>query len=696
MIMLWSALVVRAGFLQLFPSERLKALQERQFHTVITLQSRRGAIIDRKGRELAMSTTAYSLYADPKLLQGKKQLSRKLAKVLGANPESIYSKIKDKEKRFTWISRLIPKETAAEIKAWEIRGLSFVEEYKRVYPNETLAAHTLGMIGNDGQGLEGLELEYDQVLRGSKKKVSLRRDARGRPLIADGMLFTENPDGAEVKLTLDSEFQHMLEGELSTAVHEFDADRAFGVILDAKTSAILAMVNTPFFDANNATHVPNEIRRNRVVTDTFEPGSTLKTFAIATALKEKLVAPNTKYNVDHGILRIGKRIIHEAEASEKWSHLTVSEILAYSSNVGSAKIAFDLGPEKLRQGLIDFGFGVKIGVDLPGEAKGQMQPLPWNQHLLANIAFGQGVAVTPLQLANAYATIANGGTLNSPFIVQSIRDTESGETTETKVKPIRRVLSESEAASMRMMLMGVTADGGTGTAANVDGFLVAGKTGTAQKAKTDGRGYLPGAYVSSFAGFIPATDPKFVIYIAVDHPKKTSYYGASVAAPVFSRVASYAVRMEGLAPIILSEKNLVPGPSFKVGGASLDELKKKHKNKNAKNLIANKVTTLAGVTSQRMVASQINGASIKGQSEHLTSIKENAGPMIATDILSQSPAALPTEMPNLKGLSLREVLQKFTGQDVKVKFVGSGVVGETFPTAGSFIGEKQKITVFMK
>ncbi len=677
LIGLWLVVLFRAAYLQTFPNERLKALQERQFQTVITLQSRRGAIIDRKGRELALSTTAYSLYADPKLLAGKKALAKKLAKELALSSEFIYSKIKDKDKRFNWIARLIPKEKADIIKAWDIHGLSFVEEFKRVYPNDHLLAHTLGVIGAEGQGLEGLELQYDQLLRGNKKKVSLRRDARGRPLIVDGMMFADNPDGSEVRLTIDSEMQHMLEGELVHAVSEFDATQAFGVILDVQTSAILAMVNTPSFDANQAGKVPAEIRRNRVVTDTFEPGSTLKTFAIAAALKEKIIAPNTKYNTENGRMRIGDRVIRESETSHSWSTLTVSEILAYSSNIGVTKIAFDLGAESLRKGLMEFGFGLKSGMDLPGESKGNLQNLPWNQHLLSNISFGQGIAVTPLQVANAYAVIANGGVLNSPFIVGSVRDPETGEIQETKVKPIHRVLTPEVAESMRMMLMGVTGQGGTGTNANVDGFLVGGKTGTAQKANPNGRGYLPGAYISSFAGFIPAGDPRFVIYIAVDHPKKTSYYGAAVAAPVFSRVASYAVRMEGLAPMLLSEKNLLPGPGFKSTESS-HKLKANSKKK--------------GVKKVELMAKMKNMMPTKGRNPAV----ETPTLLTATDLVNQgAPGAMKT-MPDLRNQSLREVLHRLAGQDLAIRIVGSGVVSETEPSAGNDVPDSKTVIIHLK
>lgn len=676
LILLWTGLIFRAAYLQVLPNERLKAIHDRQFKTVISLNNRRGAIVDRKGRELALSVSAYSVYADPKILENKKYVARKLSGALGISAENIFAKIKNRSKRFIWLSRQINKEKAEQIKNYDFKGISVVEDFKRVYPNENLLSHTLGMIGNEGQGLEGLELQYNQQLQGNRKKIAIKRDARGRPLIVDGMMFVENPDGAEIKLTIDSEMQHMLESELKTAVQEFEAQQAFGVILDAQTSAVLALVNTHQFDANHALSTASDVRRNRLVTDAFEPGSTLKTFAIAGALKEKLVTPNKKYNTENGSMRVADRVIHEAEASHSWNHLTVSEILAYSSNIGTAKIAFEMGDQLLYKTLSEFGFGAKTGVDLPGEVKGSLQPLPWNQHLLSNISFGQGITVTPMQIANAYAAIANGGTLHTPYIVQSIRDVESGEMIENYPKPVRRVLSNDDAASMRLMLAGVTTSGATGVNAKIEGFTVGGKTGTAQKVNPVGRGYLKGAYISSFAGFFPVNNPKYVVYVVVDQPSKTSYYGSVIAAPVFSRIASYTARLEGLAPVLLSEKNLVPGPGFKVANGP--------KTKNAKKGIIKKTNV------DRKIASENNKPEKKIEPEVEKSVITSA------ELTERQSLSLITQVPDLIDLSTREVLRRMSGLDVKVHIVGSGSVAETIPKAGEPMPEKGKLTIILK
>lgn len=636
--LLWTLLIVRAASLQILPNDRLNALRDRQFKTVVTLQARRGAILDREGRDLALSTPAFSLYVDPKIIEAPRSTSKKLAKILGVKWTSIYSKIKNKNRRFVWLERRMTPDKADAIKALGVRGVSFVEEWRRVYPNESVLAQTLGFLGGEGQALEGIELAYDSTLRGNLKKVVVRRDARGRPLVADGLLFQQNPDGHDIKLTIDSELQYMLESELSHAVREFEAGSAVGIVLDAKTSAIRAMASVPTFDANKAGRVSAEIRRNRAVMDAFEPGSTLKPFVVASALKAKQLQPNSKYFAENGSYKIGKRTIRDDVHKYGW--LSVSEILSFSSNIGTAKIAFQLGAKPYRETLLDFGFGGRTGADLPGEAKGTVQDLPWGDHLLSNISFGHGISTTPLQMANGFAALVNGGSLNVPYIVEGVRDAETGSLTETEPKTLRTVLSPEQSSQMRLMLTGVTAPGGTGVNAKVNGFIVGGKTGTAQKVDPNGRGYLRGAYISSFAGFIPAHDPRFVIYIAVDHPKK-SYYGSQVAAPIFSKIASYAVRKEGLAPLLLSERNLI---HRKVDRA------------------------IAKANQSKDPLAEINAS-----------------------------AETLTEVPDFTRLTLREVLQQMSGKDIKLKWIGrKGTVQESIPRAGEPLPENQEITIILK
>ncbi len=626
-------MVLRAAYLQLVPNARLQLLQKRQFETVINLKSRRGDVLDRKGRELAVSTAAYSLFADPKIIEKPNFVAIQLSKILNHPSREILKKLKNRSSRFVWIERKMELPQYDQIQALKIRGLGFIDESKRVYPNETLLANVLGFVGGDGKGLEGLEAHLNEQLEGSHRKVSLQRDAHGRPLIVNGQVFTESPDGAEVQLTIDRELQFILEQELRNAVVEHQADSAVGVVLDAQTSEVLAMASAPVFDSNKALSVSPEIRRDRPVSDAFEPGSVMKIFTIASALKAGLLQPNTKYNCEGGQMRIGKHLIHEAESKDKWGWLTASEILAHSSNVGATKIAFSVGSEKIRQTLEDFGFNQKTGIDLPGEAKGIVHPLPWGDIELSNISFGQGLMVTPLQIANAYAAIANGGLLKKPFIVKTIRDHETNETIETQPKTVARVLTPEQASKLRLMLMEVVSKDGTGYNARVPGFPVAGKTGTAQRVNPDGKkGYVGGGFISSFAGFLPANDPRFVIYVAITHPRK-NYFGGAAAAPVFAQVAKFAVREAGLAPILFTENDIVKKPS------------------------------------QPFIANPTQVVNTESTKEFI--------------------------VPELTGLSLREVLNRVGSRPVILNWQGQGFVTQTFPTAGSKLESGQQLTVVL-
>ena len=643
---LWTLIIFRAAYLQFLPHDKLNTLHERQFQTVVTLPARRGNVYDKDGKELAMSAPSYSLYADPKIIKDKKKASQELAQIIKQNQKEIFSKIKDGSKRFVWIDRLIEASDAEKIRQLKVKGFGLVEDWKRVYPNDSLLAPTLGFLGKEGQALEGLELYHDKVLRGEKKKVITRRDARGRPLVQDGLLFTENPQGKEIKLTIDSDLQYFVESELAATINHHEAAGGWAVVLDAKTSAIRAVASLPTFDPNNPMGSSSYNRRNRSVTDTFEPGSTLKTFVIASAIENKVIKPNTKIFCENGHFRIGKRVIREAEADHAQGTITVSEILAVSSNIGTSKIALKIGDHKMMQGLQQFGFGERSGVDLPGEAKGITVRLPWSDHLLANVSFGQGITTTPLQMANAFAIIANGGVLNKPHIVDTITDVETGEVIKTETQQIRRVISEQTAAQMRLMLAGVTSEGGTGMAARVPGFVVGGKTGTAQKIKPVGRGYLKGGYIGSFGGFIPANDPQFVIFIAIDHPRKNGYYGSIVAAPLFSKIASYAVRKNGINPDIIAE---------------------------AQKNNSNEVTVTVAKPVERPVDQVVQITSAELEDEKLTSVA-----------------------PYVKNLTMREVLNVAAEQKIQVKFVGSGRVETTYPEQGQALDTDRTMTVILR
>lgn len=628
--MLWGVLIVRAGFLQMLPDSRLDNLKRRQFETSLQIRTRRGAIVDRQGNELAASVPAYSLFADPRMVKDSYRLAKRLSKSFNLPEKNTRKRLRDPQRRFIWLKRQMSEAERDAVKKWEEPGLGFIEEPKRVYPNGNLLNQVLGFVGSEGGGLEGLELQFNKDLEGQLKQVLLPRDARGRPLLADGRSVTEVPDGADLELTIDYEAQFNLEQELHSVVDKFEASSAVGIIMDAQTSEILAMANMPLSNG-----------RNRLVTDAYEPGSIMKTFVIASALRENLVRPSTRYFCERGRWKIGDKWIKEAMESEKFEWLNVTEILAQSSNIGTAKIAFDVGAQRLFQGLTDFGFGAKTGVDLPGEARGIVNPLPWRPHLLSNISFGHGIAVTPMQMIAAYGAIANGGVLKRPLLVKKIKRPGEELPQEFQAQEIRRVLNPQDAATMRLMLTAATEEKATGANARIPGYHVAGKTGTAQKVDTEKGGYKPNAYVSSFAGFVPAHNPRYVILISIDDPKK-AYYGSQVAAPVFSKLAQYMVRRAGLPPVLITENNMVRGQQ----------------------------------SDKRRSEVQIKA---------IADLKATVETEAASGVF-----------PNLLGLTLREALSRVRPQASQIEVRGHGVVVRTVPASGAAVPSRHRVTLVLE
>ncbi len=693
--MLWIFLIAKATYVQIIPNNRLFQLKEKLFQRVIHLKSRRGAIFDRNHQEMAISVPSYSLYIDPMIIKNPKTISKKLGSYFKKPYQDYYQKIKkNKSRRFVWIERYLSQSQRDNINAWKIYGLVFMEESKRVYPNDQLLAHLLGFVGSEERGLEGLELFYNDLLQGKNRKLKFYKDARGRPLLVNGQVFLDHPDGVDLYLTIDSGLQFKLEKELKHVVNQFHAASAVGVVLDAKTSAVLAMANFPTFNANKPTQFEESVRRNRAVTDSFEPGSSLKAITIAGALSQGVIEPNTQIDCENGVLKIGGHTIREANFHKGFKLLTVSEVLAYSSNIGSSKIAFRLGDKKLREVFKNFGFGQKTGIDLPGEARGILQKLPWKKHLFSNISFGHGITVTPLQIANAYAAIANGGLLKKPYVLKSIVDNDSGLREDFLPQTLRRVLTPKDASTMKFMLAGVTLPGATGFNARVQGFPVAGKTGTAQKVKVGRRGYADGKYISSFVGFIPVNQPKYVIYIAVDSPHK-HYHGSQVAAPVFSRVAGYAALRASLPPVLLSQKDIMKNMSYIYQKKShvRNVQKSKVQNISSETLHASPETFLQD-SPQALHTSKAFRTSLSEKDIFLSRRQQLQKRALRT--LREGKVFKSLKTPKLIGLPLREAYRQITGTDIKLKVKGSGVIAKMFPQPGELLPKDKTVTVHLK
>jgi len=541
---LWAAVVLaRLAELQLAHGGRYRARAQRQQERRIEISPQRGSIFDREGRPLAVSAEASSIYAIPDEVRHPAEAARALARHLGMAPEAILARLTQK-KGFVWLARKVDRAAAAGVRAEKIAGIHFVLETKRFYPKGSLAANVLGYVGTDDRGLGGLEHFYDGAIRGKPGEIIALTDARrstyGEAETQNGKLAEE---GDSLFISLDSGIQFAAERELAAAVAEAQALSGVLVLLDPSDGEILAMASAPSFDPNEYGRYSADTRRNRAIADAYEPGSSFKIVTGALALENSLVTLDETIDTGDGKIRVGNTVISEHDGKQ-YGALTLAGVFEHSSNVGIIRVGLRLGPQRLWQGATALGVGRATGVDLPGENAGIFRrPERWSALSNATISMGQEVSVTPLQLVRVAAAIANGGRLVRPRLVRRIVH-PGGRVDVVVPAPPDRILSEATARTVRELLVGAVRRG-TGRKATIPGFVVAGKTGTAQKAGVGG--YQPGKYVSSFVGFAPSENPKIVGLVLIEEPRGR-YYGGDIAAPVFSRVVSQALGILRVAP----------------------------------------------------------------------------------------------------------------------------------------------------
>ena len=559
-ILVFFLIAGRAYYLQVVQAPDLQSRANQQRQRVIKLAPQRGSIYDNWGDPLAVSLAAESLYADPLMVKNPKETAAKLSKLLKSSKKEL-TRLLSSGKRFVWLQRKLDPEIAKKVRSLKVSGLQFVTERKRYYPQATTASHVVGFTGLDPRGLEGLELEYDQQLQGQPGRLVSLRDARGRGLASADQLVQGGIAGHNLYLTLDRSLQYVAEKELARVVKETGAVGGTVVMMEPASGRILALASQPDYNPNLAGRYAASKRRNRAVTDMYEPGSTFKPFLLAAVLEEGLVSPNQKIYCENGRFSVGGKTIRD---HKKFKKLTLKEVLKFSSNIGFAKLGKALGREKFYSYIRDFGFGEPTGIDLPGEVGGMLRPPSrWFEIDLAAISFGQGLSVTPIQIATAMSAIANGGVLMEPYLVEKVIDA-SGEVVMRRLPEVRRrVVSEKTAKIVKDMMISVTEPGGTGTRAALAGYQVAGKTGTAQKVDTVTGGYSPDKRVSSFVGFVPADNPALVLSVTVDEPKGKTY-GGLIAAPVFARIAGQTLSHMNILPkgevIAMTKEQLAAEP----------------------------------------------------------------------------------------------------------------------------------------
>lgn len=622
--------LVRAATLMLTPSERLATAMNRQFRQEPPRMPRRGYILDRNKEPIAVSNEVKSLFANPGKVKDRWQVAALLAKPLGIPVNILRSKLKS-DRAFVWLKRQLSETEEAEVEEILQRhpalsvALGLAKESRRFYPNRGLAAQLMGFTGTDSNGLEGVELFYEKDLAGNSES---------KPIA----------DGKTLVITIDKALQYALEEELAVGVKDSGAIAATAIIIDADKGDIIAMASSPSFNGNQFGQSTAIQRRNRSVTDTYEPGSVMKPLLVAGALEAGVITPKTPVFCEYGKYKIGKHWVREAEAKDKWGWLRPGQVLQHSSNVGATKIGFLFGADRQYSWYRHLGIGEKTGIDLPGEqAGGVVRPEKWSKILHSNVSFGQGLTTTPLQVLRGYAAIANGGYLVTPRIVKELRTFEGDLLKETPIGPRRKVMDAKTASTVEAMLTAVATEDGTAPKAAIPGFVVVGKTGTSQK-PIPGVGYRSGKYMSSFVGYVKGVNPNYVVYVMVDEPKYP-YFGGETAAPVFRRVMTAALAREGIAP----DSNLIHIGT--IGKAERKQPERKTEDK------------------IRAIAS---------------------APAVPAVLVSNEDNWI---MPDLRGLTARDVMELFSEKDLRLQLRGSGLVKSQMPTAGAVLRKGENVAV---
>lgn len=628
----WTAAIeARLVYLQVVSHERMLALAERQQLETVDAPAKRGEIRDRNNRVLAYSVDVDTVYAVPADIDDPAGVAAKLCRALdNCTPNdraALQTRLSRKGLRFTYVERFVSRETYERVKALDLEGVGFMKESRRFYPNKELASQVLGYVGTDNVGLGGLEAAYNKVILGNAGSMLVQTDARRR---AFSRVERTPTTGATLELTIDQQLQHIVERELAAGVRAHKAAGGTAVVMDPATGEILAMASYPTFNPNVFRDSTPEARKNRAVTDLYEPGSTFKLVTASAALEEGLVSPDDPIDVSAGQISFKGRTIHD---DHHYGVLSFADVMVKSSNVGAIKIGLKLGRDKLGAYVSRFGFGRPTSAEFPGESPGIVwNPAKLNDSALASVSMGYQVGVTPLQMVSATAAVANGGRLMKPRIVRAV--VKDGVRTAAELVEVRRVVSPRTAAELTTIMEDVVTRGTGKGFTEVEGFTVAGKTGTAQKLVNGA--YSHTDYNVSFTAFVPSRRPVFAITVVVDTPRNGFYYGGSVAGPIFKKIATAALRHQGVPPTVF------PAPPVLVDRK------------------AQMVAPVAGV------------------------------PMVVTVTDDGGHA-----MPDLLGLGAREALRRLARLGVLVKVQGSGVVVAQYPEAGASVAAGGASTIVL-
>jgi len=547
-VLFFLLLIIRLSYVQVVKSKKFSKLAGEQHKIFTEIAPLRGIIFDREVQKLAINAVSYSIFSTKQTVADEK-IQAKLADILELDQSVLSSKL-NSDKSFVWLTRKISPEVSTRVRALNIPGIGQLRENKRFYPNSSLASHVIGFTDIDNKGLEGIELFSNPYLSGIKGWRLAQRDAKRQEVICWGYKSILPTDGYNVVLTIDSVIQSIAERHLRRAASKYKASSATVIVMDPKTGEILALYNYPDYNLNAIGDYDSAVRKNLAITDIFEPGSSFKFVLAAAALEEGIVDAEDKIFCEKGEYKTNGRILHDYKP---YGEISFKEVIEYSSNIGVAKVAEDLGPDLLYDYIRDFGFGTLTAVDLPGEVKGIIRPpSKWSRLSISSLPMGQEIAVTPIQLVCAISSIANDGVLLRPRIIKEIIRKDDKVIKSFPKYQVRRVVSEETADIVKDMLAGVV-ENGTGKKAKVSGHPTAGKTGTAQKPKPQG-GYYKNKYVASFVGFVPVQDPRLAILVVLNEPRP-QYFGGTVCAPVFKKIATETLRYLEMNKDIIKNQN---------------------------------------------------------------------------------------------------------------------------------------------
>jgi cell division protein FtsI (penicillin-binding protein 3) len=687
-------LIVKIGFLGLFAVVALRLVQiqviqapqyqeqsRRQSEVKVELPAERGSIYDRNGRLLVANARCVSFGADPKMVGGGKNgIAKRFATVFDKPVSAYLEKLNQDDKHFVWLERRMPQQVADRINVGEFEGLVAMSESRRMYHYDRVAGQLLGFTDIDNNGLSGVELEFDSLLRGTNGYLTMQRDALGRRRPSMDYPRVEPVNGSSVVLTIDVVYQAIVEEELRKGVEQNRADAGLAAMMDPRTGEILAMANYPSINPADPSAAPQDALRNRVITDAFEPGSVFKIVTAAAALDNNLVQPDQKFYAEQGVYTVrlpnGKKrnVITD---THKYGILTFQEAIEFSSNIVMAKISDIVGAEGLYTMARNFGFGTETGIDLPGEISGELKkPTEWSGTTLNTMAYGYEVAVTPLQLLAAYAAVANEGVLMRPYVIRRVTDPSGRDAEEFGPQVVRRVVSRHTAETL-VRFFRMVVEHGTGAMAAVKGLAVAGKTGTSRKF-SNGH-YVPGSYTASFVGFFPADDPAVVCLVMLDNPpaERGYYTGGLVSAPIFraiaEKLAATSSRFVQKSGVIASDSRRAAVPD--VASLAVDE---------AKAALAARGFDVEVRGNGGIVVRQSPGAgsrSVRGSSVVITT-----GPLV-------SPGKGYTVIPDVRGLPIRRAVTRLALQRLDAAITGSGTVTAQSPMPGERAQPGSRVTI---